>query len=172
MPYFLGSATTVADARIEILRTLATYAARTRPNFLLAAQVIALGMTTLDALHEARTLEMSEQMRLRYRANANSLNRAMLQTEKSLQANLAVDIAPEPVQPAPAEDPAPDAETAAAVIQHSAADPVAPNPETTAAAVIDALRMMGLAPPSRSIPSSAVPSNAAPPGRSGARSAG
>ena len=164
MPYFLESANTVAGARIDILRTLASYAARTRPNFLLAAQVIALGMTTLDVLHEARTLEMSVPMRLRYRGNANSLNRAMLQTDKSLQANLADESVPDPVQTEPVQvtDPAPEAEPDAA---HSAAPaPATLGPDSAAAAVMEALRLMGLAaPPAADRISAAPPSRGGPP---------
>jgi hypothetical protein len=150
MPYFLESATTVAGARLEILRTLASYAARTRPNFLLAAQVIALGMTTLDVLHEARTLEMSVPMRLRYRGNANSLNRAMLQTEKSLEANLADENAPGQVQTeqTQAANPAPEAEPDAA--PHSATV----IPDSAAATVMEALRLTGLAAPTSVAPPS------------------
>jgi hypothetical protein len=151
MPYFLESATTVAGARAEILRTLESYAARTRPNFLLAAQVIALGMTTLDTLHEARTLEMSVAMRLRYRGNASSLNRAMLQTDKSLQANLTDEIPPEQTEPLQAANPIPAAELDADKPQpaaHSAAPyPTAATAESASAAVINALRAMGLAAP-------------------------
>jgi hypothetical protein len=158
MPYFLETATTVAGARAEILRTLASYAARTRPNFLLAAQVIALGMTTLDALHEARTLEMSVPMRLRYRGNANSLNRAMLQTDKSLQASLADEIAPEQVQtePVQAANPAPEVEADTPRPPPATRPAATTNPDRAAAAVMDALRMIGLAaPPSPGSPRSA-----------------
>jgi hypothetical protein len=181
MPYFLETATTLAGARVEILRTLASYAAHTRPGFLLAAQVIALGITTLDTLHEARTLEMSVSMRLRYRGNANSLNRAMLQTEKSLQANLADAIAPEPAQteptqtePTQAVEPAPDAEPAAARPQPAARPavlapcPAITSPESAAAAVMDALRMMGLAAPPNATPTKAIPTKAIPTKATGA----
>jgi hypothetical protein len=39
-----------------------------------AAQMIALGMTMLDLLSEARTAEMSQSMRIRYRGCANGLS--------------------------------------------------------------------------------------------------
>ena len=163
MPYFLETAASIAGARIEILRTLASYAARSRPNLLLAAHTIALGITTLDALHEAGTIAMSDSMRLRYRGNANSLNRAMLQTEKSLQARLAAESVPEPVpvepvrdeplqtDPAQAATPGPDTEQDAATSQP--VPHLAPaTAETASAAVMDALRIMGLAPSPSAIP--------------------
>ena len=43
------------------------YETRTRAEMLQAAHIIAFGMTTLDVLAEAKTAEMSQSMRLRYR---------------------------------------------------------------------------------------------------------
>ena len=88
LPYFAGAATDIHDARSEILDTLASYATRTRAEMLQAAQIIALSMTTLDVLAEAKTAEMSLSMRIRYRGCANGLNRSTLQTEKALDLRL------------------------------------------------------------------------------------
>ena len=92
MPYFLNAAPSIEEARAEILETLASYGARTRQEFLLAAQIIAFGLTTLDMLADAKAMEMSPSMRLRYRGCANSLNRASQQTEKALAKLLTCDL--------------------------------------------------------------------------------
>jgi hypothetical protein len=84
MPYFLNAAPSIEEAWAEILETLASYGARTRQEFLLAAQTIAFGLSTLDILADAKSMEMSPSMRLRYRGCANSLNRAGQETEKAL----------------------------------------------------------------------------------------
>jgi hypothetical protein len=106
MPYFTGNAIDVHEARNEIIDTLASYATRTRAEFLQAAQIIAFGMTTLDVLAEAKTTEMSLSMRIRYRGCANGLNRSTIQMEKSLDKSLACDlpVAPEPIPDPLAED--------------------------------------------------------------------
>jgi hypothetical protein len=98
LPYF-AAATDIDDARSEIIDTLASYATRTRAEMQQAAQIIALGMTTLDVLSEAKTAEMSRSMRVRYRGCANGLNRSTLQTEKALDLRLAgeVRIAADPI---------------------------------------------------------------------------
>src|ERR1700683_2044692 len=71
MPFFLSAAPTFEEAHAEILETLASYGPRTRQEFLHAAQMIAFGLSTLDALAEAKASEMSPSMRLRYRGCAN-----------------------------------------------------------------------------------------------------
>ena len=86
------AAADIHEARSEIIDTLASYATRTRAEMLQAAHIIALGMTTLDVLAEAKTAEMSPSMRLRYRSCANSLNRATLQTEKALDLRLGDEV--------------------------------------------------------------------------------
>lgn len=93
LPYFIAGATGAdpAHLRAEIIETLADYATRTRAELLQAAQIIALGMTTLDVLAEAKTTEMSQSMRARYRSCANGLNRSTLNTEKALDRRLADD---------------------------------------------------------------------------------
>jgi hypothetical protein len=105
MPYFRNAAPTIEEARAEILETLASYGARTRQEFLLAAQIIALGLSTLDILARAKTVEMSPSMRLRYRGCANSFNGASQQTEKALAKLLSCDL---PGSPKPAPGPAND----------------------------------------------------------------
>jgi hypothetical protein len=100
MPYFLDAAPSIEEARAEILETLASYGARTRQEFLLAAQIIAFGLSTLDILADAKTVEMSPSMRLRYRGCANSLNRASQQSEKALAKLLTCDL-PGSTEPAP-----------------------------------------------------------------------
>ena len=88
LPYFSAASRDKHEARSEILDTLASYETRTRAEMLQAAHIIAFGMTTLDVLAEAKTAEMSQSMRLRYRSCANSLNRSTLQTEKALDQRL------------------------------------------------------------------------------------
>ncbi len=84
MPFSLDAAPSIAEARGEILETLASYGARTRQEFLLAAQIVTFGLFTLDILADAKSVEMSPSMRLRYRGCANSLHLATQQTEKAL----------------------------------------------------------------------------------------
>jgi hypothetical protein len=122
MPYFSIHASDVGGARSEIIDTLASYATRTRAEMLQAAQIIALGMTTLDVLAEAKTAEMSQSMRIRYRGCANGLNRSTLNTEKALDKRLAYDLpaaTPEPL-PEPVND-VPDADMQVAMEQARAA---------------------------------------------------
>jgi len=58
MPFFLHIAPSIEQARAEILETLASYGPRTRQEFLHAAQIIAFGLSTLDALSEAKITDM------------------------------------------------------------------------------------------------------------------
>jgi hypothetical protein len=74
----------IAEARAEIIATLASYGARTRREYLHAAQIIAFGLSALDALSEAKVAEMSPSMRLRCRGCANGLDRACQRNEKAL----------------------------------------------------------------------------------------
>src|ERR1700675_2288768 len=105
MPYFTDAAMDKREARSEIIDTLASYETRTRAEMLQAAHIIAFGMTTLDVLAEAKTAEMSQSMRLRYRSCANSLNRSTLQTEKALDQRLGDDLPPAPAaMPEPVDD--------------------------------------------------------------------
>jgi len=101
MPLFLSFTSTDEEARAEILDTLASYGARTRQEYLHAAQIIAFGLTALDALAEAKATEMTPAMRLRYRGCANSLNRACQQNEKALARLRACDV---PAAPEPRDD--------------------------------------------------------------------
>jgi hypothetical protein len=123
LPYFAGAAVDLRSARADVIETLASYGPRTRAEFLQAAQVIALSMTTLEVLHEAKTMEMSPSMRIRHRGNANSLNRAAVQTQKSLDHSLACAIPERPRPPATPDptDDLSDAEVHAAVEQARAA---------------------------------------------------
>ena len=120
LPYFTIATADSDHARIEIVETLASYAARTRAEMLQAAQIIALGMTTLDVLAEVKTTEMSASMRIRFRGCANGLNRSTIQMEKALDRRLACDLqtAPEP-RPGPVND-IPDAEWQAEIEQTQA----------------------------------------------------
>jgi hypothetical protein len=106
-----------------------------------AAHIIAFGMTTLDVLAEAKTAEMSQSMRLRYRSCANSLNRSTLQTEQALDQRLGDELPTAPVaMPEPIDDMR-EAEIMAAIQEHKAkinaqrlhAHPAAPNLATNAA---------------------------------------
>ena len=122
MPYFSIHASDVRGVRSEIIDTLASYATRTRAEMLQAAQIIALGMTTLDVLSEAKTAEMSQSMRIRYRGCANGLNRSTLNTEKALDRRLDCELpaaTPNPV-PEPVND-LPDADMEIAMEQARAA---------------------------------------------------
>jgi hypothetical protein len=49
-----------------------------------AAQMIALGITTLDIPAEAKTTDMPASMGIRFRGCANGLNRSTIQVEKAL----------------------------------------------------------------------------------------
>jgi hypothetical protein len=123
LPYFAAAAVSPLSARTEVIETLISYGARTRAEFLQVAQIIALSMTTLEVLHEAKTMEMSPSLRIRHRGNANSLNRAAIQTQKALDQNLAREM-PEPPPPPATPDPIDDmseAEIIAAVEQTRAA---------------------------------------------------
>ena len=84
LPHFLPAAKNPQEARQEILATLNAYETTSRSELLLAAQVIALGMTTLDALAEAKATDTPPALRIRHRSTANSLNRSATQTERTL----------------------------------------------------------------------------------------
>ncbi len=120
LPYFSAASRDKHEARSEILDTLASYETRTRAEMLQAAHIIAFGMTTLDVLAEAKTAEMSQSMRLRYRSCANSLNRSTLQTEKALDQRLGDEL---PAAPAEMAEPIDDMRQAEimAVIQQAKA---------------------------------------------------
>ena len=92
MPYFIAASRDKNEARSEIMDTLTSYETRTRAEMLQAAHIIAFGMTTLDVLAEAKSAEMSQSMRLRYRSCANGLSRSTLQTEKALDQRLGDEI--------------------------------------------------------------------------------
>ena len=98
LPYFSAASRDKHEARSEILDTLAAYETRTRAEMLQAAHIIAFGMTTLDVLAEAKTAEMSQSMRLRYRGCANNLNRSTLQTEKALDQRLGDELPAAPAE--------------------------------------------------------------------------
>jgi hypothetical protein len=122
MPYFSIHTQDIRGARSEIIDTIASYATRTRAEMMQAAQIIALGMTTLDVLAEAKTAEMSQSMRIRYRGCANGLNRSALNTEKALDRRLDCELPPaipDPV-PEPVND-VPDADMEIAMEQARAA---------------------------------------------------
>ena len=120
LPYFIGASRDKHEARSEILDTLTSYETRTRAEMLQAAHIIAFGMTTLDVLAEAKTADMSQSMRLRYRGCANSLNRSTLQTEKALDQRLARELPPVPAEmPEPVDDMR-EAEIMAAIQQFKA----------------------------------------------------
>jgi hypothetical protein len=122
LPYFSIHASDVHGVRSEIIDTLASYATRTRAEMLQAAQIIALGMTTLDVLAEAKTAEMAQSMRIRYRSCANGLNRSTLSTEKALDRRLDCELpaATPETMPEPVND-VPDADMEVAMEQARAA---------------------------------------------------
>jgi hypothetical protein len=120
LPYFIAASRDKQEARSEILDTLAAYETRTRAEMLQAAHIIAFGLTTLDVLAEAKTAEMSQSMRLRYRNCANSLNRSILQTEKALDQRLGDEIPAAPAEMAEPIDDMREAEIMAAIQQAKA----------------------------------------------------
>lgn len=91
IPFFIGVTADSEAARAEILETLVSYGARTRAELLNAVQTIALGMTSLDMVHHAKTTEMSPSMRLRFIGCANNLTRNSLKQEEMLTKRLACD---------------------------------------------------------------------------------
>src|SRR5271157_947310 len=156
LPYFSAASMDKHEARSEIIDTLALYDTRTRAEMLQAAHIIALGMTTLDVLAEAKTAEMSVSMRLRYRGCANNLNRSTLQTEKALDLRLGDEVLPDAnPTPEPIND-MPEAELKAAIEQAQAeidthrnrARPATHeerNKQLWASAMIDTLKELGVA---------------------------
>jgi len=84
MPYFLPVAPSAAEARADILETLATYGVHTRSAMLSAAQAIAFGFATLETLQEAKDPELTPAMRLRYRSCANTLTRSAEKADRFL----------------------------------------------------------------------------------------
>jgi hypothetical protein len=142
LPYFSAASRDKHEARSEILDTLASYETRTRAEMLQAAHIIAFGMTTLDVLAEAKTAEMSQSMRLRYRGCANSLNRSTLQTEKALDQRLGDEIPAASAEMAEPVDDMRQAEIMAVIQQYKAKidaqrprvqPATAPHPATNAA---------------------------------------
>ena len=121
LPYFTDLLPDPEAARTEILETLASYGARTRAELLHAARIIAFSMTTLDVLHEAKTTEMSQSMRLRYCGCANNLDRSSRQNQQALDQRLAAAPPPATDQAAEPTDDMPQAEFEAA-LQHAHAE--------------------------------------------------
>jgi hypothetical protein len=133
LPYFAPAAANLDEARIEIIETLAEYGTRTRGEMLLAAQVIALGMTTIDVLANARAAELSLSQRTRCAGCGNALNRSGLRTQAYLDQRLAAK-----VPPAEGED------LQRAGPPHARANTGTNNGHLWAGAMIDTLREMGI----------------------------
>jgi hypothetical protein len=156
LPYVTTAANDTRDARNEIIETLESYGTRTRSEMLQAGQIIALGMTTLDVLAEAKTAEMSQSMRLRYRGCANGLNRSTLRTEKAHDERLAYDLpaapetTPEPVNDVPDADLEIAMAHARTAIEAHRSNRVSANrsepknDQRWAGAMIDTLKQMGM----------------------------
>jgi hypothetical protein len=136
LPYFMDATTGLDDARAEVLDTLAAYPIRSRTDVLQAARIIAFSMATLDTLHQAKTLEMSDSMRIRYRSCANGLNRTASQMQKSLDQN----------HPTDAREPEPEsiAEAPISAASHPPATLAERNKHVWAGAMMDTLKQMGL----------------------------
>ncbi len=96
------------------------YGARTRSEMLNVVQLIAFGLSALDALSEANTTEMSPAMRLRYRGCANGLNRSCQQNEKSLAKRLSCDLPVGVETPGEPLDDVPEPQVHAAIQQAQA----------------------------------------------------
>jgi hypothetical protein len=123
LPYFNEVAEDLAVARAEIFETLASYGARTRPELIQAARIIAFSFTALDLLAEVSSTEMSQSLGLRFRGCANGLNRSCQKDEQQLARRLACDL-PNRTRPDDQhrddqhmDDNAPDAEFEAALLQ-------------------------------------------------------
>jgi hypothetical protein len=105
IPYFTDVTQDLELARTEALETLLSYGARTRAELLAAAQAIVFSFAALDALDEAKTLEMSPSLCLRFRGCANNLSRSGQNAERTLARRLACDPpAPTDLQAEPAND--------------------------------------------------------------------
>jgi hypothetical protein len=91
IPYFTDVTQDLAAARAEALETLLSYGARTRAELLAATQAIVFSLAALDALDEAKTLEMSPSLCLRFRGCANNLSRSGQKAEQTLAKRLACD---------------------------------------------------------------------------------
>jgi hypothetical protein len=145
LPHFTTAGTDIHDSRREIIETLASYATRTRAEMLQAARIIALGMTTLDALAESRTAEISQALRIRCRVNANSLNRSTLATEKALDRRLADDLPTTDIQATLKDggDPT-DPRTSRAASGVKPRAQAERNQQLWAGAMIDTLMQMGI----------------------------
>jgi hypothetical protein len=108
MPYFCALTEDFDLAKAEALETLTSYGARTRSELITAARIIAFSFSALDVLADAKIVEMSDSLRLRYRNCAGSLNRASQQSERILTKSLACDV-PGATKAEPVND-VPDAE--------------------------------------------------------------
>lgn len=105
LPHFVSVCHDIDEARSEIVETLASYGACTRPELLNAARILAYSLAGLDLLNQARITEMTPQLRLRCHGSANSLDRTSQQNEQMLTKRLAVEPSPEPEPPVePVED--------------------------------------------------------------------
>jgi hypothetical protein len=111
LPYFLPLAANLQEARAEIRETLAAYAPRTRAEMINIQRIIAFSFASLDLLAESQAEDMSQAMRLRYTAQANSLNRSCQRDENTLAARQAHT---EPASPEAIPRPMTDAELEAA----------------------------------------------------------
>jgi hypothetical protein len=95
LPYFAPGTDDPAASRTEILATLESYAPRTRSGVILAARIIACGMTALDLMARAGS-DLTPAMQLRVLGCANAMNRSCQQAERALERRLKCDGTPEP----------------------------------------------------------------------------
>jgi hypothetical protein len=93
LPYVLPLTGNFQLAQAEIVETLASYGARTRSEMINAARIIALSLTSLELLGQAKaTTDMPPDVRLLYIASANSLARTCHQNEVTLAKRLACEV--------------------------------------------------------------------------------
>ncbi len=127
MPFFVATSATLDEARGAILAALASYGARTQAELAEAAQVLALGLATLESLSEATISGTSVTTRLRLRGNANALNRSKKQCQQALTDSLGT----EPAEPAATASGEPEADLGAAIRHARAMANLATNQATS-----------------------------------------
>jgi hypothetical protein len=83
--FLVASAGDIAIARMAALDTLNAYRARDGADLISAGQIIAFGLAALGSLGLSMTGDLSLQMTLRLRGNANACNRSAEQNRRALQ---------------------------------------------------------------------------------------
>ena len=88
MPMFLGVAAGNIDlARMAALETMNAYRTRNHADLIAVAQIIAFGLAALGSLSLSMADDISINMALRLRGNANALNRSAEQNRRAISQN-------------------------------------------------------------------------------------